>query len=153
MTAGSAPPAIRRLTAGDEGALSTFTCVNYKEPWTAIVQEMVRERLVDNLSIGAVSAVGAWVGDELLGVAAWHVQDNVCRSVLLAVRTGQRRRGLGSLLKETVLAEARAVGADAVVSYVHWDNEAMIELNARFGANIERISGDDEYCRCTISLR
>lgn len=73
--------------------------------------------------------------------------------MLLAVRTGQRRQGIGTLLKGTVLSEARAAGVGVVVSQVHWDNEAMIALNARFGANIEQIAGDAEYCRCVITIR
>lgn len=152
MTESSAQPVVRPLTAADEAALSTFTCLTYKEPWTVPIQEMIRGHLARNLELGAVSAVGAWVGDDLRGVAACRIEGDICHSVLLAVRTGQRRRGIGSLLKEAVLSEAKPAGAAAVVSHVHWDNEAMIELNARFGANIERIEGDAEYCRCTISL-
>lgn len=152
MTESSAQPVVRPLTAADEAALSTFTCLTYKEPWTVPVQEMIRDQLAGNLAIGAVSAVGAWVDDDLRGVAAWKVEGGICHSILLAVRTGQRRRGIGSLLKEAVLSEARAAGAVAVVSMVHWDNEAMIELNESLGANIERIVGDSEYCRCVISI-
>jgi ribosomal protein S18 acetylase RimI-like enzyme len=143
---------IRPLTAADEAALSTFTCVTYKEPWTALVQEMIRDHLAENLAIEAVSAVGAWVDDDLRGVAAWRYEGNICHSIVLAVRVGQRRQGIGSLLKKTLLSEARAAGATALVSQVHWDNEAMIELNASFGANVERIEGDAEYCRCVISI-
>jgi ribosomal protein S18 acetylase RimI-like enzyme len=152
LTESSAQPVVRPLTAADEAALSTFTCLTFKEPWTVPVQEMIRERLAENLAIGAVSAVGAWVDDDLRGVAAWKVEGSICHSVLLAVRTGQRRRGIGSLLKEAVLSEARAAGAAAIVSTVHWDNEAMIALNASFGANVERIEGDLEYCRCVVEV-
>jgi GNAT superfamily N-acetyltransferase len=148
----SAQLAVRPLTSADEQSLSTFTCVNYREPWTALVQEMIRDHLVANIAIGAVSAVGAWTGDDLCGVAAWRYEDEICHSAVLAVRTGRRRQGIGSLLKEAVLSEARAAGAALVVSLVHWDNQAMIELNASFGANIERIAGDSEYCRCVISF-
>lgn len=126
--------------------------MTYKEPWTAPVQEMIRDHLAGNLALGAVSAVGAWVGDDLRGVAAWRIEGNVCHSVLLAVRTGQRRQGVGTLLKSALLSEAQTARATAVVSHVHWDNDAMIELNASFGANIERIAGDAEYSRCVIHL-
>jgi ribosomal protein S18 acetylase RimI-like enzyme len=152
LTDPSAQPVIRPLTVADEPALSTFTCLNYKEPWTELVQNMIRDHLAVNLAIGAVSAVGAWVDHDLRGVAAWRYEGDICHSVVLGVRVGQRRRGIGSLLKEAVLTEARTAGATALVSQVHWDNEAMIELNASFGANIVRIAGDTEYCRCVISL-
>jgi len=152
LTEASPELVLRPLTAADEPALSTFTCVTYKEPWTAPVQEMIRDHLAGNLASGAVSAVGAWAGDDLRGVAAWRIEGNICHSVLLAVRTGQRRQGIGSMLKTAVLSEATAAGLAVVVSQVHWDNEAMIELNAHFGASIERIPGDAEYCRCVIPL-
>ena len=152
MTESSAQPIIRPLTAADEAALSTFTCLTYKEPWTAPVQEMIRDRLSENLAIGAVYAVGVWADEDLRGLAAWKYEGDICHSILLAVRVGQRRRSIGSLLKEAVLSEARSAGATVVVSEVHWDNEAMIELNATLGANIERIPGDPEYCRCVVSL-
>ena len=48
---------------------------------------------------------------------------------------------------------ARAAGAVAIVSDVHWDNDAMLRLNQSFGANLERVAGDDEFARCVISLR
>lgn len=152
MTEASPELVLRPLTAADEPALSTFTCVTYKEPWSAPVEKMIRDHLAGNLALEAVSAVGAWVGDDLRGVAAWKIEGNICHSVLLAVRTGWRRQGIGALLKRSVLSEARAAGADAVVSFVHWDNEAMIELNASFGANVERIEGDSEYCRCVVAV-
>jgi GNAT superfamily N-acetyltransferase len=152
LTDPSARPVIRALTTADEPSLLTFTCVNYREPWTALVQEMIRKPLAGNIAIGAVSAVGAWIGDDLCGVAAWRYEGEICHSVVLAVRTGQRRQGIGSLLKDAVLSEARAAGAAVVVSVVHWDNEAMIELNARLGASIERIPADDEYCLCVVAL-
>jgi ribosomal protein S18 acetylase RimI-like enzyme len=155
---------VRSLTADDEPALATFTCENYREPWTVVVQEVIREHLADNLAIDAVESVGAWLGGRLVGVAAWYHEARLtgvpagrysgplCKSVVLAVETGFRRRGIGRRLKQEVLAAARQAGSDAVVSTVHWENEAMIELNVALGGNVERIVGDNDYCLCIIPL-
>jgi ribosomal protein S18 acetylase RimI-like enzyme len=151
----TAPPSsfvIRPLTAANEPSLATFTCANYREPWTVPVQDMVREGLAGNLAIGAVRAVGAWVGDELKGVAVWRIDGNLCHSILLAVSVGYRRRGVARALKSIVLSDAVGSGAVAAVSDVHWDNEAMIALNVEHGATVERIPGDLDYCRCIIPL-
>lgn len=103
--------------------------------------------------MGAVDGLGLWRDDELVGVAAWQPdpdEPDVVVSVLLAVR--YVRRGYGRLLKAALLDRAREIGATAVRSRVHFDNDAMIELNVRLGANVERIDGDDEYLACVIPL-
>lgn len=135
--------------------LAAFSCANYRMPHTAVVEELVRERLTaERTTDRALKAVGAWTAS-LDGLAVWRIESGdvtICRSILLAVRNGARKRGLGSLLKRTVIDAARAAGAIAVVSHVHWDNDPMLNLNIRFGANIERIPGDRDYARCTIPV-
>ena len=145
-------PVIRPLTAADQHDLASFACERYREPWSALVQEMISEHLAEHLGINGVAGVGLWADDELLGVAAWRLEGDLCRSLVLAVRIGYYRRGLGGLLKDTVIDEARVAGARAVVSHVHWDNDAMITLNVERGANLERIPGDPDHCMCVISL-
>jgi hypothetical protein len=55
-------------------------------------------------------------------------------------------------VKAAVIDAARRAGAVAVVSVVDWGNDPMIELNVAFGANVEAVPGDRDYCRCTIPL-
>lgn len=136
----------------DAPVLFEFTCETYREPWSKVAQEMIREHLSANLEIGVVSGIGIWMADDLCGVAAWRADGDIWRSVVLAVHVGWRRRGLGGLLKDTMISEARDAGMTAIVSYVHWDNEAMMELNARRGATIERVPGDFDYCVCIVPV-
>lgn len=145
------PVLLRPLTTDDEAVLRAFECAQMGAWWTAVVEEMVQEHLVGALP--TLEAVGLFVEGELSAVTAWRVDSDLCRSIVIAVRSGCRRRGFGRLLKEHILAKAVAAGATAVVSHVHWDNDGMLALNERFGATIKRIPGDDEYCYCVIPLR
>jgi GNAT superfamily N-acetyltransferase len=145
---------ITQLTAVDRGTLADFSCRGYREPWTDLVEEMVRCHLADALDIDGVSALGLWRDEQLCAVVAWRIDSSsgVCRSILLAVRNGHRRRGYGRRLKAELVDRARRSGAVAVVSEVHWDNDPMIELNAQLGANVEQIEGDTDHCLCVIPL-
>jgi GNAT superfamily N-acetyltransferase len=121
-----------------------------------VVEEMVRDLLLDAVIAGDCQAVGAWDGHELCGVAAWRIETSArllrCRSILLAVRTGRRRMGYGRALKKAVVADARRAGASAVISLVHFDNDPMIELNVALGANVERIPGDPDHLLCVLPV-
>lgn len=150
MTTGSAR-AVRSLGPDDRDELGRFSCRTFREPWSDVAEEMIAERLADELARDpAVRAVGVWEDGVLSGVAAWRLDDDLCRSIVIAVRTGARRSGLGRKLKLHVLDTARSSGAAAVVSQVHWDNHAMLDLNTELGANIEAIPGDRDYCICVI---
>jgi ribosomal protein S18 acetylase RimI-like enzyme len=149
------PAAVRPLDpARDRQQLATFSCRDFRSPWTDVVEEMVREHLADSLACGAVGGLGAWDGQRLCGVAAFVIDDGtrVCHSQLLAVQMGYARRGYGQLLKRAIIDIARRAGAEAVLSTVHFDNDPIIELNRKLGASIERVPGDPEYLYCTIPL-
>lgn len=142
----------RALSAADRESLATFTCRHFKEPWTEIVQIMVREHLADSLERHTAEAVGAWNATNLIGVASWSFKDDSCECHIVAVALGHQGRGLGRRLKEYVVEVARAAGAGAVVSEVHWDNQPMLELNSHLGASVVAKPGDREYCLCVIPL-
>lgn len=156
MTAGGpAGISIGQVTSGHAAELKTFNCRIFKQPWTNLVEEAVQNFLAPELAAQSASAIGVWDNGTLCAVAAWRVDEGappICHSLVVAVRNGYLRRGHGRRVKEALVAEARNAGASAVVSEVHWDNQAMIELNASLGANVERIAGDLEYCRCIIPL-
>jgi hypothetical protein len=41
---------IRRLTASDRAELSAFACRDFREPWSDLVEETIRDRLADELN-------------------------------------------------------------------------------------------------------
>jgi GNAT superfamily N-acetyltransferase len=145
---------IRSPALGDVRTLRSFRCQSFGEPWSALVEEMIRDLLPSVLEQGDVEAAGLWLDAQLAGVTAWRIDvvRRQCRCVLVAVGLGQRRRGYGRILKQTVLDAARSAGADVVVSQVHWDNDAMIELNVALGANVEELPGDRDFCLCVIAV-
>jgi len=120
-----------------------------------MLEETIQERLADELALGAATAVGLWHKGQLCGVAAWKLQDGpppVCVCALVAVQEGFQRRGFGRRLKNEVVEQARAAGAVAVRSIVHWDNDPMIQLNVSLGASVETLRGGPDYCVCVIPL-
>jgi hypothetical protein len=56
------------------------------------------------------------------------------------------------MAEEHLLSVASAGGARAVASQVHEDNTAMLALNRRFGAVIERDRLDPDYFTCVIPV-
>lgn len=158
MTSGSSEPTVRSLVAEDAPELSTFPCRQYLAPWTTVVEELIQERLASQLAADPdLFAAGCWTGDVLCGVAVWRFENDrgtvVCRSIVVAVRLGYVRRGVGGRLKRHVIDQARLHGAKAVISEVHWDNEPMLALNISAGANVYRQPGDWDYSLCVIPLQ
>lgn len=152
--AGPAPD-IRCLTPDDRWSLAEFSCRGYGEPWSDLVEEMVRDDLADAIAVSGVEAAGLWVGPQLCGVVAWRIDPaspTLCRGILLAIQNGHRRRGYGRRLKRELIQRTRHAGAVAIVSEVHRDNDPMIQLNASLGAVVERIDGDPDHLRCVIPV-
>jgi GNAT superfamily N-acetyltransferase len=151
------PPevALRPLDASlDRAQLVAFSCRDFGEPWTDVVEEMIRYQLADWLTLDVASGLAACRGPAICGVAAYSFDRDaaVCHNHVLAVSGGHRRRGYGRLLKSAVLDAARSAGMAAVYSRVDFDNDPMIGLNLRLGANIVRVPGDPDYVDCVIRL-
>jgi len=91
---------------------------------------------------------------QLQGVAAWRIhrvsQPVLCRGDIVAVAIGAQRNGFGRLLKEAMLAAARAEGAVAVSSVVHRQNTAMLRLNQQLGTVVEALPDDPDDCLCVF---
>lgn len=116
---------------------------------------MIRDYLPWEIAQGRTHGLGMWDGDILVGVAAWSEQGTplVWRCNVVAVAEGRYRRRLGYDLKRAVIDHARLAGCLVVVSTVHRDNDAMLELNKKkFNATIE-LDPSDPYRNtmiCTI---
>lgn len=144
---------LRPLLRSDRSALEGFRCRSFRQPWTVPIEEMVTEHLPDALH--HVDALGLWDANLLVGVTAWSVVDGsfgTARSALVAVRTGKRRMGHGRRLKLASIERARSVGCTTMLSFVHVDNDAMIQLNTDLGARFEPIDGDADHLECRIDL-
>jgi hypothetical protein len=144
---------IRPITADDRAALASFSCRSFGEPWSDVIEEMIREDLAHEIERSEdVVARGLWVDGQLVGVVAWRIDDasHRCQGLVLAVAIGHQRRGYARRLKLLEIEGARRAGARVVVSTVDWDNEAMLQVNASLGANIERIAGNVSQALCVI---
>lgn len=63
----------------------------------------------------------------------------------LGVAHDMRRKGIGTDLKQSVMAEAESLGRFLVVSEVHRANTAMLALNAKLGVGRADLLTPDEY--------
>lgn len=148
------PPAVRSLTSDDRGELEQFSCRNFHEPWSDLVEELVQTLLADEIEAGRIRSSGLWPdGEALAAVIAWRPMDDAgdIHSIVLAVRNGHRRRGYGRILKAALVETARATGARSITSEVDYDNTPMIELNAAFNCTIVH-SPDRRTCTCIIPI-
>lgn len=144
----------RRLNASDRTLLETFTCRDFREPWTDIVQEVIRTNLPDELERDTIAALGAFEGSALAGVIVWKQADEnrIIRSAICAVAHGHQRHGIGLALKQALLVIARDEGAIAVASQVHTENDAMLAINMKLSARLVRDPADPDYWNCILDI-
>jgi hypothetical protein len=139
--------------------LAEFPSRRLGEPWTKVVAEAIRTSVAEHLG-DQFRGVGLLAEDELRAVAIWRVPSlygyppppsswEVC---YLASHSSYPRRGYAFRLKVEVLKRARVEGVDRVISYVDWDNEAMLFLNAKLHARRAVIPGDDRYALCVCMV-
>ena len=135
--------------------LSTFPSRRLGEPWTAVVSDAIRTEVAPFLG-NQFRGVGLFVGGELRAVAIWRVPGlygyppppSSWELCYLASHSSYPRRGYAHRLKVEVLRRARAEGVERLISYVHWDNAAMLSLNDKLHARRSVIAGDDEFALC-----
>ena len=118
-------PNLRDLRASAAPALARFECRSFGEPWSAQVQEQIREKLPDAIARSATNGIGLWSDSgQLVGVVAWQQVDgdpDVAVIPVLAVAVGRHRLGYGRTLKTEVLARAGRAGCVMALSSVHED--------------------------------
>ncbi|MBL8777064.1 MAG: hypothetical protein JNK12_14065 [Acidimicrobiales bacterium] len=149
---------LRSVGAEDADQLSEFPCRRFKQPWTDVVEELVRLQLGDALAAGNAKALGLWDGARLVAVAAWRMKASasglVCSSILIAVRNdGASGKGCATRLKDHLVDIAIDDGCVAVASEVHRDNDAMLRINEKLGAHMEWSTPDGSYLACVVPLR
>ena len=149
---------IRRLHEADADLVAAFTCVVYPHGWQTELPELVAVVVTHLQTEGNLRAAGGFIGNALVGLAAWEADGEDPRTwlvPLVAVQLGYQRRGVGRMMKEHVVEEARRSGAEFIVSTVHASNDAMLSINATLGAEMIRLpptSWDPGFFRCIVSL-
>lgn len=139
--------------------LARFPSRRLGEPWTAGVDGAIRTGVAKYLA-NQFNGIGLLVEDELRAVAIWRVPSlygyppppsswEIC---YLASHSSYPRRGYAYCLKVEVLKRARSAGIERVISYVDWDNRAMLALNTKLHARRSAIPGDDDYALCVCMV-
>lgn len=143
------------LGAPHADLLAKFPSRRLGQPWTAVIDEALRSDIAQHLG-KQFRGVGRLIDDELRAVAIWRVSSRYgyppppssWELCYLATHSSHPRRGYASSLKIEVLKRARNEGIEQVISYVNWDNRAMLSLNDKLHARRTAIPGDDEYALC-----
>lgn len=97
------------------------------------------------------AAVGAWLGDKLVGVAHYETSEGTTAEVALVVDGTVQARGLGTLLLEHLASHARHRGVTRFVAEVLAENNRMIQVFLDAGLAY-RITTDGPERRVEISL-
>jgi GNAT superfamily N-acetyltransferase len=138
---------LREPAQWEASALAVFSCSVRPRDFEIAVEESIRHHLADDVRTGtaSVQTLGGWLDGELCGVAAWQPHPEIADAWfinVIAVATGHRNRGLGTLLKREIMDRARAEGIRVLVSVVHVDNDGMQRLNVALGGRPQTIPGD-----------
>ena len=121
--------ALRAMTAADVGRVAAIEAVSLPTPWS----EAAFRHELDLPFSRSLVAHPADDPDEVAGyVVFWLVADEI-HLLDLAVAPGQRGRGVGRLLAERVLDEARSTGARLTTLEVAEDNATARGLYESLG--------------------
>ena len=74
--------------------------------------------------------------DEVLGYAVCRIMSGVVWAESLFVRTGDRRKGIGCQLYQSIESLAKEIGNDTVYNWVHPNNEKIINFLRKIGYNV-----------------
>jgi ribosomal protein S18 acetylase RimI-like enzyme len=122
MPAG-APVAIRPL--GPDGTAAAEALLD------ATMAGRLQVRLGRGHDVLGLPGFAAWAGDELAGVVTWTAERPRAELAVLAVAPGQRGRGLGGVLVETVAAAGREHGTGELWLVTTNDNLDALRLYQR----------------------
>lgn len=122
------------------------------KPFTVDVEQDIRNWLADALEDGSVEALGSWDGDELAAVVVFSRLGWVWKIRQLATDVRYRHRKQALRLKLAVNEMAAAAGAQAVISWVHIENGAMRQLNAKLGVVEGEVDDTGCFIQCTMPV-
>lgn len=122
---------VATLRAADEAAAEALV--------TTALGGRLQARLGEVHDVVALPGAGAWEHDELIGVATYAAGADQVELAALAVTADRRRRGVGGLLVERVVEEARALSAERVWLVTTNDNLDAFRLYLRHGFRLEQV--------------
>lgn len=150
---------VRRLTAADEPALrAALTHADPMDlrrrflgpppPTSTIVRQLHRVDDVHDLALGAFDAAG-----RLVGVAQFdRTDDQPVAEFAIELGTAWQRHGLGRLMLDALVEEARAVGITRLTASYYADNLPVRRLIHHSGRVVESgISAGQGYAVLDIS--
>ena len=111
------------------------------------MEQLIREVVPAELASGRGLALGTFSSRQLSGVVTFTTPDVMVGHSwcsILAVDLAYRHRGLVRVLKEAAMDAAYALGARAMTSLVHPENQAMLHVNSTYG-NVKRLANDVRY--------
>jgi RimJ/RimL family protein N-acetyltransferase len=154
-----APDGQRIVDHSHAGLLARFPSRRLGQPWTAVIDQAIRTGIAPHLG-NQFRGLGLFIDDDLRAVAVWRVPSlygyppppSSWELCYLATHASYPRRGYAYRVKVEVLERARSEGIERVISYVDWNNEAMLSLNAKLHARRVAIPGDEEYALCACMV-
>jgi RimJ/RimL family protein N-acetyltransferase len=107
---------------------------------------MITEYLPRQIAGGHVTALGAFLNGELVGVCAWTATSDplVWNSAVTGIAHGYQGHGLAGLLKTEQMERAFLAGVRSVRAIVHRENHAMLQVYRRLGATIDPDPSDPQ---------
>lgn len=137
---------IRRYRPDDQQQIVNFPCRNHGQSWTRDAEAVIREApgsLLDNPDL-AILVAEVTRRERIVGVLVYRPVDGATGAQptylvsSLGVASEWRKRGIGTNLKLSAMANvATATGAN-VVSEVHRANHAMNSINEKLGVTTSR---------------
>lgn len=111
--------ALSEMRVQDLPQVLAIECRSFDNPWTSAL--FLQELRIPFSRIVVIRAADD-VAEPIVGyLCRWFVADEV-HILNVAVHPGQRRRGIGGILMQEVLREARELGAEAVTLEVRRSN-------------------------------
>jgi len=149
---------IRQLGPADAGlALRLHTALPERDQYTRFftVHPAGLDRLVSRMTAGGDGhdcALGAFLGEELVGMASFAVLANANQAeIALVVNHSQQTNGVGTLLLEHLGSAARARGVRRFVAEVLTENTVMLRVFRDSGFPA-KVRCTDTTCEVTLEL-
>lgn len=121
---------IRRMEPRDAGQVSLLEQQIFSQPWSC-------QGFLDALAMEHAIFLVAESEGRILGYCGMYCAMDEGEITNVAVDTELRRNGIGKLLMERLLAEAKRAGIRTVILEVRVSNESAIRLYEAFGFTIQ----------------